>query len=108
MSTKESQEQNEADDALYDMLMDYYTPFKGFMVKEYYGVSVLKIKKNGYYNIKLVYDYGNHPMMSNILEVPDLERMLHVVRVLEERSKDKTDKFALDDMLKKKKKDNPW
>ena len=79
--------------------MAHFKPYGDFKVEDYYGTSMMKIKKNGYYSIKLVYDYSSRALMSNSVETDSLEKALSVIRILEANSKDRTDKFSLDSVL---------
>jgi hypothetical protein len=62
---------------------------------------MMKIKKNGYWNIKLIYDYQKNSMMSNALEVETLSQALAVYGAMETFARDKTDTFTLTDVLSK-------
>ena len=87
------------DENIYKQLMNHFKPYGDFKVEDYYGTSMMKIKKNGYYSIKLVYDYSSRALMSNSVETDSLEKAFNVIRILEARSKDRTDKFSLDNVL---------
>ena len=89
----------------YNALMGYFIPYGDYAVKDYYGVSLIKMKKNGKFSIKLIYDYSNTSKTSNPLEIDDVETALDIYRVLNKFAKDKSDKIVLKDILLKAKKD---
>ena len=71
-----------------DKLLSKFTPYDGFKVDEYYGVSLLRLKKNDRFSIKLVYDFINgNQRPSSSYEVDDLDTALELVRFLEENRK---------------------
>jgi hypothetical protein len=81
--------------------MAHFKPYGEFKVSEYYGVSLMKIKKNGHYSIKLVYDYKDRALVSaNALDTDSLDKAVEIYKLLDSKSKDKTDKFSLDEIMK--------
>lgn len=61
-----------------------FKPYTGFSVEQYYGVSVLRLKKNDKFSIKLVYDFVNgNAKTSNAFIVDDLDTAYSLAQFLE-------------------------
>lgn len=94
-----TQNDTPTDDTVFKELMKFFKPYAGFEVEDYYGVSLLKIKKNGTYSIKLLYDYDKHALASNPLSTDSLDKALQVYALLDSKAKNKDDKFHLDTVI---------
>jgi len=69
-------------------LLSKFKPYNGFEVDQYYGVSLLRLKKNDKFSIVLVYDFINgNPKTSSGYIVDSLDIALELVRTLEENRK---------------------
>ena len=91
---------------VYDQLMAYFQPPLPFKVKEYYGVSMYKRKRNGKYALQLIYDYTKSATMSkNTYIVDTCEEAIQIYGILDWFSCDKSDikQFKIDI-----KEDNEW
>lgn len=98
-------------ESLFHQIIKTFIPYSGYAVDDYFGVSMTSIKKNGYYSIRLLYDYKKHACMSkNSMEIPDIDRALTVYKLLDKNKRDKTDKFSIDDLdlTKIEKEEKPW
>ena len=78
--------------------MKKFQPYDEYEVGDYYGVSLTKLKKNGYYSIVLVYDYDRRALKSNSLIVPTADKALRIYEILDMYAKDKKDQFGIDDI----------
>lgn len=85
---------------MYEALMTHLKPYGDYDVSDYYGVSLMKIKKNNKFSIRLIYDYKKHSLTSSQLEIDDLETAINVYRVLESFTKDKSEKIMMNDVMK--------
>jgi len=79
-------------------ILDKITPHKDYLVEDYYGVSLIKMKRTGYYNIKLIYGYDKYSKMSSELEIKEIKKALIIYELLDEFSVDKRDKVNTDDI----------
>lgn len=77
---------------VFEAIMKEFKPYEGFQVEDYYGVSLLSIKRNGKFNIKLVYDYDKRSLTSNAVEIETMEKATKILLILDYFKKDKTDK----------------
>ena len=66
--------------------MDEFIPPEEFVVDQYYGVSMMTIKKNGAFSIQLQYDYKKRAIVSNSLELNELEQAIEAFRILSKYS----------------------
>ena len=73
-------------------LLEKFSPYSGFEVEDYYGISLIKKKKGGVYSIKLIHDYQSNAMFSSAYEVEDLQKVIKIIEILEW--------FAKDDLLR--------
>ncbi len=69
------------DDEKHIELLKLFSPYSGFKVDEYYGVSMMRLKKNDKYSIQLMYDYRK--LSKNGVLVDNLEQAIDVVRILD-------------------------
>ena len=83
---------------IHDKLMEKFTPYNDYEVADYFGVSLTRIKKNGYYSIVLIYDYDKRALKSNSLVIPDVEKALRVYGILDKYAVNKKDQFDIDDI----------
>jgi hypothetical protein len=83
----------------YLRLLGEFTPPKGYDVKDYYGVSMITIKKNGNTSIELQYDYNKNRVVSSSLVFSDIQQTLEVIRILFKFKVDKTTKPAMLDYI---------
>jgi hypothetical protein len=78
-------------------LLSNFKPYSGYEVDKYYGISLLKLKSGGMYNIKLIYDYDSHGKFSNAYAVEDLQKALKIIEILEWFADDDHLRAASDD-----------
>ena len=81
-----------------------FIPAKGHEVHEYYGASLIKLKKNNKYSIKLQHGWsetGKNTIMSEGVIVNDFEQAINLLTILEQFSKDGETKSADLDFLNK-------
>lgn len=69
-------------------LFAHFTPHEGFELMDYYGISVLQLKKNNKFSIKLIYDFhGGRQRASNALILGSLDEVFAVMQVLYDNRK---------------------
>jgi hypothetical protein len=80
------------------LMMEFKVP-DGYKKTKYYGVSLMKLKKNGKYSLKLLYDYvkGNS-IASNAIEISDCEKALRIYKLLDDRSTFELSKSKIEDI----------
>ena len=81
-----------------------FDPAKGYAVDNYYGVSIIKLKKNNKYSIKLMYGYsqsGKNSVMSEGVIVDKPEDAIQLYTLLEQFAKDGETKSEKLDFLNK-------
>ena len=78
-------------------LLNNFTPYNGFEVEDYYGVSLIKLKKGGLYSIRLIHDYTSRGLMSSSYVVTDFQRALKILSILEWFAKDEMLRAVEDD-----------
>ena len=72
-------------------LFSHFTPYEGYELMDYYGISVLQLKKNSKFSIKLVYDFtGGRQRASNAITLSSLEEVFAVMQVLHDNRKQET------------------
>jgi len=69
-------------------LLKRITPADGYDVEDYYGVALLRLKKNGDYQIKLIHDYGKRSIMSSSIVEKDQDKALKMYEILDWFAKD--------------------
>ena len=73
----------------WEKLISKFIPYEGFEATDYYGVSMIKAKKSGYYRIKLIYDYTSRALLSkNEIEIPSKEKAIQIYDILDSFSRD--------------------
>ena len=76
---------------LHKKLMTMYfvgTQPDGYDLFNYYGVMIMKYKRNGQYQIKLQYDYKNRNMINgSAVHFSDFDAALKAYQILEQHSK---------------------
>ena len=78
--------------------MEFSVP-DGYKKTKYYGVSLLKLKKNGKYSMKLIYDFKNgNTITSNAIEISDCEKALRIYKLLDDRSTLELSKSKIEDI----------
>ena len=71
----------------------------GYDVFDYYGVMIMKYKKNGKYQIKLQYDYKNRNMINGkSKEFTDFKAVVKAYELLEEFSRFSKEETKIDEM----------
>lgn len=61
-----------------------FIPYGEFEQADYYGVSMIKAKRDNKYRIKLIYDYNRNALMSkNQLEFNDINEAMKVYEILD-------------------------
>lgn len=81
-------------------ILDRFIPYSGFDVSDYYGVSMIKTKRDNKYRVKLIYDYESNAKMSkNQLEITSLSDALEIYRILEINAQNKGEVKNIDDLL---------
>jgi hypothetical protein len=59
----------------------------GYSIEDYYGVMIMKIKRNGKYQIRLQYDYKNRNMINGKpVEFISVDAAIEAYRILEKFS----------------------
>ena len=69
-------------------LLKRIEPAKGYSTEEYYGVAILRLKKNGSYQIKLIHDYEKHSIMSSAIITETQNEAMKIYLILDWFSKD--------------------
>lgn len=68
----------------WNKLIGMFQPYDGYEVDKYYGVSMIRTKKESKYRIKLMYDYTNVAKLSvNQIEVDSLDKALKIYEILD-------------------------
>ncbi len=84
---------NEDEKVIWKYLISYFKPPENYGVDSYYGVSIMKMKKNNKFNLRLLYDYKKNSIMSkNSFECGTLKEAYELGTLLEKRAKDGSDK----------------
>jgi hypothetical protein len=73
---------------VHTQLLTKFVPYEGFKVEDYYGVSILKIKKGGAWSIKLIHDYTTRGLTSSGYIVYDFKKVMSIFSILEWFAKD--------------------
>ncbi len=79
-----------------------FIPAKGYELNQYYGVSLIKLKKNNKFSIKLMHGWsesGKNSMMSEAVTVANIEDAIQLYTLLEQFSQDGETKSANLDFL---------
>ena len=85
-------------------LLHNFTPPAGFAVEDYYGVFIMRRKRDRVWVIKLAYEYNarsSNSKLSNGLDITDIN-LLHTVHAeLEKYSVDKSEKAisSMDELM---------
>jgi hypothetical protein len=66
----------------HELLMNNFVPYGDYDVDNYYGVTMMTIKKTGKISIQLQYDYSKRAHNSNSMIVDTSEKALEVLRIL--------------------------
>lgn len=75
----------------YRWFLDEVEPYNGFEVSDYYGIMVMKVKKNSSFDLRLQYDYGSsHPQNGTAFKVDSIEEVLEWIELMESFSVDKS------------------
>ena len=78
--------------------MEFKVP-DGYQKTKYYGVSLMKLKKNGEYSLKLLYDYAKgNSITSNSIQIKDKEKALRIYKLLDDRSTLELSKSKIEDI----------
>lgn len=72
----------------WNKLLTKFKPYSTFDVKDYYGVSLIKLKHNGAYSIKLIHDYTSRSLTSTAYVVEDFTKAMKIISILEWFAKD--------------------
>ena len=81
------------DDATkHEELMKFFTPHPDYRKDQYYGVTMMRVKKNMAFSLQLQYGYKKSAENSNSLVIQDLSQALEAYRVLTKFAEDKVDK----------------
>ncbi len=81
-----------------------FIPAKGYELHQYYGVSLIKLKKNNKFSIKLMHGWsesGKNSVMSKEVIVDKFEDAIQLYTLLEQFSQDGETKSASLDFLNK-------
>lgn len=71
----------------------------GYDLFDYYGVMIMKFKKNGKYQIKLQYDYKNRNMINGkSVEFDNFKAVMRAYELLEEYSRFSKEDTKIDEM----------
>lgn len=66
----------------HQLLMDRFTGHPNYLKDEYYGVTMMRVKKNMAFSLQLQYGYKKHAENSTSLVVPDVSQALEAYRIL--------------------------
>jgi hypothetical protein len=80
------------DAAKHELLMQEFTPAEGYVIDEYYGVTLLTIRKSGDVSMQLQYDYKKRAVTSSSLMVNGTEKAMEIYRILMKYAVSTTDK----------------
>jgi hypothetical protein len=83
-------------------ILNQFKPHKDYELEDYYGTSIMRLKRDGQWSIKLLHDYvsGNSKTSSGI-KVKTFDDAVEICKILNEYAVDKTDvikEFNLEDM----------
>ena len=84
----------------YRWFLEQVKPYKGFDADDYYGVAVIRVMKNGTYDIKLQYSYDSNAKNGSAFKVDTLDEVLEWYELMDSFSVDKS-------LTRKSKKYNP-
>ena len=72
--------------------MKQFKPYGNFKLEDYYGVSMMKRKRDNKYSIRLIYDYvGGNSRCSNAITVASLEETIAFYYLLDKHSNNKSE-----------------
>lgn len=84
----------------YRWFLEQVEPYDGFETNDYYGVMVMKVMKNGSFDIRLQYSYASNAKNGSAFKVETIEEVLEWLELMES--------FAVDKSINRKaKKYNP-
>ena len=79
-----------------------FIPHPDYSISSYYGVAYMKIKKNGFHQLKLIHDYKNGNMkLSSPIVFEDFDTCIGIMTILEKNNLASCADKTVDDEMKK-------